>query len=100
MAYVNHSCTVFYGVMHNRTARQKSRAQLRLTVYLAYPRRLSIAPPSLQDYQLLVENLGIKQLIVQLDKLFHNFIVQKWKPAALDYLGPLHEEVLYAHLSL
>lgn len=45
--------------------------------------------------QQLEENMTIRQLIVQLDKLFHSYIVQKWKPAALAYLAPLREEVFH-----
>ena len=50
------------------------------------------APPEIQKH--LLENMTIKQLIVQLDRLFHNFIVQNWKPAALALLAPLREEVI------
>lgn len=53
-------------------------------------------PPEIQQH--LRENMTIKQLIVQLDKLFHNFIVQKWKPAALAFLAPLREEVTLSYL--
>ena len=38
--------------------------------------------------------MTIKQLIVKLDKLFHNFIVQIWKPSALQLLAPLIKQVM------
>lgn len=42
----------------------------------------------------LQKNMTVKQLILQLDVLFHNFIVQRWKPAALACLAPLQQQVI------
>lgn len=47
------------------------------------------APAEVQ--QKLRDNMTIKKLILKLDSLFHNFIVQRWKPAALTFLAPLKE---------
>ena len=47
------------------------------------------APMEVQ--QKLRDNMTIKKLILKLDSLFHNFIVQRWKPAALTFLAPLKE---------
>ena len=38
--------------------------------------------------------MTIKQLIVKLDKLFHDFIVQTWKPGTLKLLAPLIKQVM------
>lgn len=48
------------------------------------------APVEVQ--QKLRDNMTIKKLIVKLDSLFHNFIVMRWKPAALTFLSPLQEQ--------
>lgn len=47
----------------------------------------AFAPPAVQ--QQLQESMTITQLIVQLDRMFHSYIVQHWKPAALEKLGVL-----------
>lgn len=47
------------------------------------------APVEVQ--QKLRDSMTIKKLILKLDSLFHNFIVQRWKPAALTFLKPLKE---------
>ena len=52
------------------------------------------ADPQIKEQ--LQQNMTIGQLIVQLDKLFHRFIVDKWRPAALAFLAPLEQEVRVA----
>ena len=47
---------------------------------------------SAEVQQQLRDNMTIKKLILKLDSLFHNFIVQRWKPAALAFLAPLKEQ--------
>ena len=44
----------------------------------------AFAPKEVQ--QQLQQGMGSKQLIVRLDDLFHDYIVQHWKPAALQHL--------------
>lgn len=48
------------------------------------------APAEVQ--QKLRDNMTIKKLILKLDSLFHDFIVQRWKPAALTFLAPLNQQ--------
>ncbi|KAL3153068.1 hypothetical protein ABBQ38_012088 [Trebouxia sp. C0009 RCD-2024] len=48
------------------------------------------APAELQRQ--LRDNMTIKRLILKLDSLFHNFIVARWKPAALAFLAPLKDQ--------
>ena len=47
----------------------------------------AFAAPAVQ--QRLKDNMTVKQLIVQLDHMFHSYIVQHWKPAALDRIADL-----------
>lgn len=42
--------------------------------------------------QRLRDNMTVKKLIVKLDSLFHDFIVLRWKPAALSCLDPLEQQ--------
>ena len=49
-----------------------------------------------ENKQRLQQNMTIGQVIVQLDKLFHRFIVERWRPAALAFLAPLKQEVCIA----
>ena len=42
--------------------------------------------------QRLKDNMTVKKLIVKLDSLFHDFIVLRWKPAALSCLAPLEQQ--------
>ena len=42
--------------------------------------------------RVLRDNMTIKQLILKLDSLFHDFIVAHWKPSAVSVLTPLQEQ--------
>lgn len=45
-----------------------------------------------EEYQQLLQNMTIKQLTAKLDRLFHSFAVQTWKPVAARLLEPLLKE--------
>ena len=46
------------------------------------------------------QNMTIKQLIVQLDRMFHRYIVEEWKPAALEKVETLQQAALASLESL
>ena len=50
----------------------------------------AFAPAEVQKH--LRQNMGSKQLIMKLDEMFHNHIVQQWKPAALRQLQDVSDE--------